>query len=929
MTSKLEHLGHGGVGPVSRLRLVAALAAALLWSFGAACSTNGSDASPGGGEDDAHEPGDVLADGGDAGPEAGGLDVADGGDALVPDAEPDAAPDGDAGPSPDAAGDTVVAPDVVEDTIGFPSHELMVKITSPGGGPTASLIGSRTTVGGLLFGDADTMTWQASTGASGEIEAGTFWGSGPIDLDPGDNTITVTAAQGDKTASDTIVITYNPAFKFDGPLVARPNVAWLNTSTTVVFTIPMGQYGNFDGGTVKLYKADANGGVLSTAGSMVDNGNTSSAGDEIEGDGVYSAKTSVNCGTTEPVYFRAGVQITQNATSYEALSPTIPVYCAAHLTPSECNGNKQVIDSAALQLNGGATAQEVVDTLLADPSVAEAGTSSGDGHGVWIRFQSGVLGAVMGNPAGTRGPGGASGADGQPQPAPPAPAAAAGVTPAIGENVHEVGSRSAIVLAPFASEFGSTEDGPAVATVLGATECPSFALEGEMALQGPSASLDRFRGLSSYGIVSISTHGDALFETMDPAQKRDVYHWDHMGAQEVLWSGDQVVCGNLMQTNQSCTVTSSEPNGSCPTGTVCLVTEGSGGSSSSGVCLDRTQADLRLGRLVMTNKGYAMTPAFFEAYAGSGFPKSFVNLGACRSMYNGTLASTFFAHGALAITGFSDIVDSAWAGERVKEVFDGAVGKGLVGHAFSVQQDPSHPGSFWRLLGAGNLDLSASEILNASFETGDTTGWHVDGDGRVVPQLGGSAPTQGKFMGLISTGLGYTVQTGTLEQDFCIPADKTQLEIYWKFFSEEFKEFCGSTYQDNFQAVLTGAAGQITVVDLTIDDLCGYGDGSCGSCNNPTACDLDCMGESGCQLDTASGYCTGNYPCDCGKYFMGLTASDVSFDQGGVYNVLWQKTTKNIQALAGQGKVNLRLYATDTGDSIYDTVILIDGIRFK
>jgi len=336
-----------------------------------------------------------------------------------------------------------------------------------------------------------------------------------------------------------------------------------------------------------------------------------------------------------------------------------------------------------------------------------------------------------------------------------------------------------------------------------------------------------------------------------------------------------------------------------------------------------------MGNVVITNKGYAVTPSFFERYAGRGYPNSLVNVGSCRSIYNGSLAATLFAHGAQAITGFSGYVETHWAKEKVIEVFEGAVGSGLIGQYFISGEDPSNPGTHWHLFGAGNLSLSNSEIINGSFETGDATGWTADGDGRVITKLGSSIPVGGKFMGLLSTGLGFTVQTGSLEQDFCIPADKTEVQVYWKFFSEEFKEYCGSQFQDTFSAVLTGGGGQLTVVDTKVDDLCGYTDGSCGSCSAPVSCDTECMGGSACTFDSNTGLCSGSYPCNCGKYYKGLTPSDVAFDQGGVFNILWQKTIKNVQALAGAGKVNLRLYSSDTGDSIFDTVILVDSVEFR
>jgi hypothetical protein len=55
----------------------------------------------------------------------------------------------------------------------------------------------------------------------------------------------------------------------------------------------------------------------------------------------------------------------------------------------------------------------------------------------------------------------------------------------------------------------------------------------------------------------------------------------------------------------------------------------------------------------------------------------------------------------------------------------------------------------------------------------------------------------------------------------------------------------------------------------------------------------------------------------------------VSFDQGGVYNGSWILSTANITPLAGQGPVTMTYFATDVGDSIYDTVILIDNLRFE
>ncbi|MEZ4265631.1 MAG: hypothetical protein R3F39_04570 [Myxococcota bacterium] len=849
---------------------------------------------------------------------------------VQPDQANDAPPSPDADATVDAVSDVPTGPDL--DNTGFPSSEMMVKIISPSGGERTQFISGTLRLGGILFGDVDTMRWKISPGGqSGAIQKGAYWISGQIPLQPGDNRVVVTAERGDAVVDDALVVTYNPAFRFDTAPRARPDVVWVGAKQPVVFTIAASLYPQFAANTMTLLEVDSDGNTIATVGGMVDNGQTSMTGDEIQGDGVFTRRTEVTCSGVGTRYYRVSVQVDNGISSYKALSEAVPVHCLQHFSGADCQNHLAVVLQAEASAKAGAPLSDVVASLKASPGVADAGRAGDDGFSIWMQFESGILGAVLLSPPNTRGgddepP---AGADDEPSASAPfdPPPGGLFVPQAVG-NVVDIRSKKAIVLAPFAAEFGATEDGPTVASAIGINECPSFSLTGGAALQGPAASLERFRDLASHGIISISTHGEALFGDLAAETKRDLYDWDHTGAQEVIWSGEAVQCNQLLQTSQACTVSNTDLTGGCPVGTVCQVTQGSGGGNASGVCLDRTQVDLRLGRVLLTNRGYAMTPAFFEAYASGGYPNSVVNLGACRTMYNGTLVSAFFGNGAMAITGFSDYVDSAWAKARVVEMFEGSVGKGLLGEGYKAAQDPSHPGTWWRLFGASNLDLSNSEIVNPSFEDGDTTGWTTDGDGRVVTRLGATLPANGKFMGLLSTGLGFTVQTGTLEQDFCIPPDKNEVEIQWKFYSEEFKEYCGSQFQDTFQAVLLGAAGQLTVVDVKVDNLCGYTDWpACGSCVNPESCDYECMGGSGCLFK--SGICEGSFSCKCGKYFSGLVPSDVSFDQNGVWTTLWQRSVKNVKPLAGAGKVTLRLFATDKGDSVFDTVILVDEVRFR
>ena len=68
-----------------------------------------------------------------------------------------------------------------------------------------------------------------------------------------------------------------------------------------------------------------------------------------------------------------------------------------------------------------------------------------------------------------------------------------------------------------------------------------------------------------------------------------------------------------------------------------------------------------------------------------------------------------------------------------------------------------------RWIGNGKANANDGSLINASWDAGKSTGWKAVGDGRVISRLGVTVPVAGKFMGIISTGLGFTAQSGSLE----------------------------------------------------------------------------------------------------------------------------------------------------------------------
>jgi hypothetical protein len=849
---------------------------------------------------------------------------ANGGDSEsdVADADLSAVEDGsaDIGPLEDIISDV----DTLPESSGFPAEGILVRILEPGAHGTAETLSPNVILSGVLFGDATSLTWQLGS-QTGTSTPSPFWQAGPVTLSPGDNAFVITATDGARTVSDRLVLTYNPAFRFDEPLTARPSQGWVGSVTDVVFTLSTTRYSNVDTSTLKLLSVDENGSLISELGGLKDDGRVSNSGDEIEQDGVFTWTGPISCTSAEPRYFRASVKVGTNQ-SYLAVSSVVRMDCLERLPVVACEARKSIIDTAAASLVAGAEASEVLRTLEANPLVLEAGLTE-DGTGViWIVFEDLVLGAVISPRADMRGGGPPSGF------ATLARAAELQSALAVSDVAPlQVGSKRAMILSPRLSEFAASDEGPELATQMVGLNCPRFEVESGRALGDAEASLALMRRASDYGVLSIATHGALAFDALSPELLTRL-GWAHTGAQELLWTGSPVECANLLSEEESCLVNGSNPSGGCPAGTRCLVTRGvasDDGASGEGYCVDDTQVDLRRARLVMTNLGYAITPSFFSGWRGAGFPSSLIHLGACSSLRNGSLASALYAAGARAISGFSGPVSSPFARTAALSIFEILTG-GIISDHFEATEDPGHAGTMHRLFGARNLSLEKSDLINGDFENNNLVGWRRQGDGRAVSKFGPAQPVSGKSMGLISTGLGFSVETGSLEQTLCIPADKRRMILYWKFMSEEFKEWCGTEkFQDRFSAKILAPNGtELGLAEVRVDDLCGYEDGTCDDCPAPRACDASCASTRGCYLDE-NGICAEDFNCQCGRHFVGLTAASIGFDYGGVYEVEWQRSEVDISSLAGLGPVNLVLSVEDSGDSSFDTAVLVDAIAFE
>ncbi len=332
------------------------------------------------------------------------------------------------------------------------------------------------------------------------------------------------------------------------------------------------------------------------------------------------------------------------------------------------------------------------------------------------------------------------------------------------------------------------------------------------------------------------------------------------------------------------------------------------GEFASAQKIELYNARLMAGQLGLMGQFFSIRPSFIDRMGGR-FENAIVYNGSCESIRNDTLQDSFIAKGCGAYYGFSEVVQSDHAKQCGETFFTEMVtNNDPNGVAFldvnpRLDDRPWGNNSEFRQGGITTLAYT-SENQNFSFERG-LESWSVDGDGRHLHHLGPWLPTAGNSMAIVSTGLGFTTAMGTIEQTFCLPANATHVEFDWNFFSEELEEWCGPDhpYDDAFRVDLEWAGGTETIFTTDVDKLCEglllrtdlYFDQS----------DPNCVPTPG------AGYASGGNDCR-------------------VFGTTWMRAVLDISELANViagDTVTLRFHVTDTGDSIFDTAVLIDDVN--
>lgn len=316
--------------------------------------------------------------------------------------------------------------------------------------------------------------------------------------------------------------------------------------------------------------------------------------------------------------------------------------------------------------------------------------------------------------------------------------------------------------------------------------------------------------------------------------------------------------------------------------------------------------DLACGDITKAYGYYALFPSFFtDNYTSEGLSDTIIFSESC-CFYGEdddvcySMSEALIDSGASTVIGFHNSVLAVYSRQVMEKVVDELISGSTTGQALDVAKstygdvDRTESNAAYPIIDGNTSKLLRAEgISNGGFENGSTPLlWNCDGDTRVLRRLGEFRPTSGSRMGYISTGLGANefdylnaTEGSVISQTFKVPENATTLSFKYNIISEEPHEWLGTQYDDTFKALLYNTNG----TEVT---------------------ELACESIKNSSLD---------------KWTL---VPNLDFEGGDdtTYTMGWQTVSFDISQYAGT-YVTLRFCIYDAGDSIYDSIALIDEVK--
>jgi hypothetical protein len=647
-----------------------------------------------------------------------------------------------------------------------------------------------------------------------------------------------------------------------------------DTDNEIIISIAIPSNVVISDSVLSLEKLDASNNSLGEIDKLYDNGDFAYTGDDIAGDNLFSAKVNIH----EQAEGIVKLQIKGNVTTEEGkgigYSEIAELRVFSNVTEEEfaevVNTEDKASDKFEEFLSGNinnveSAISETAQWLLTQPGISNV--TSYNTTAIDIEFESGLFGGIIfseKNDDGsliTRG-GVFSGDDRKKGKRIPVAYQTIGTTsekPSILNKLSGtealdpdvIGNKNVLIYSAFESAFSPHIER---AKIISNLEKSEFKFQ-ITSLVDQNATVKSLFDITKYGFVILATHGSG---------------------------GTSFLTGEIADTNQIVWGTTYKA----------LYSAGKIGITGR-ITISKS------GTVERKEKVYSIRSSFISGLSNS-FPNSVILNNSCQGTKTSSLADAFIGKGAKAYYGYDKSVSSSFCVSIADSISKRlAVDLKNTSEAYLNWSDPiSYNAKFEYKKGSHDVHY-ALNLVNGDFEFGNLDGWTVEGDGRNLSKLSYVFPNGGKYMGIISTGLGFTTATGSIFQSFRVEEDQSKITIYWNFLSEEFLEYIDSYYQDYFKVTIVDKDGNEDVLmNKTIDIIAS---------------------EFGAQ----------KFKGDDGEVpkpgSLNLASPDIVFDKGDVYMTGWQSNTFDITGYRGK-IITIIISAGDVGDSIFDTAILLDNI---
>lgn len=664
-----------------------------------------------------------------------------------------------------------------------------------------------------------------------------------------------------------------------GKLELNPGEMIVKTNTTIKLRIQAEPGIKISSDNLKVILTSTNG-KETEIGAIADNGNLTDFGDDIKGDNIFNGKVIVSESNIGDAFLTVkGEMFNKKGDPVPVISEKSILKVYDDIKPSDIKSLFTVQNEMKNQLksylgNSQSNASQAISKLLewikARPEVESATLSNGSS--IEIKYKSGLMGGAVISLEDSNGKVNTRGGISTSHYGDPKDRAKNATIPISkqtrGKNYNgpseityrdefdpnHIGNRNVFIYAPFEASWTNNER-PQIINILDTLKCGDFDVT---YYTNQDANVARLSEMMSYGMVVLSTHGSGGGKALLTGEIADTLLPEYQTYKPLL-KGDSPKMG----ISKNMTI------------------------SKQGAVVDKKDV-------------YKLYASYISSLTGT-FPQSVILANFCGSDQTPPLKDAFIGKGAKTYFGYTETVNGGFCVSVAKDVFLTLASKKKTTADVSKinSSDPQTPFATFKIEGSGTMRYP-SEIVNGNFEKG-MLGWTKSGDGRVISQLGSEDTGEGLYMGIISTGLGYTTATGSIFQTFTVPNNANTIEIKWNFLSEEFLEYIGTAYQDKFSIVLQNDYfGEEILLSKTIDGIAAAFGAKAPTTEIPEGVPGDLIAVS----------------------------PDIVFDHGNVYMTGWQSSSFDIKSYRGKC-VTLIFRCTDVGDSIYDTAILIDDVKIE